>query len=910
MTAAAYSWPRFSGLTNGDFAAGAGTTFTDWTNSGTVNELATGGVGGTRAPELEGSATIYQDKALASGSGRNIDRFHDQRLSFYGKVTAGTVTGVQVRALLYNGSSTLLYYYDFYAGEWKAIGTYTATTAPYFGIYPNASLDWTIYNLPRILAPAEAGSDVAESYKIRVAFTNASSGGSANKFGVDDVVLSPYQGATRVLPPLGRFMVCYNGLNYPVKYDLRTGGVTELSLPPPYHTANSALPTVTSLNSTGSLTESHYYGFLYIFQNNANGERSGTPYGVALSSAYYTQQVGAGHDTITHDFSAIELPNAEDDRDTDNDEITHIQVFRTLGYADIEQATRDLEAGLVYYEGTVAINATHTSTLTDENLLKQGALSDYIADPTAAPMPNFDVACIWRDRLWVSGGPEYRLGFVNVTQNSAFVEGNDEGSTAPYTRWGRGITGYTFRLSGSSTDYDVESYIYPDDYSTNNEGVFLTEQFREASGSTQDYIARPKNGRVVFSEEGKPYATGFSNIILLDGDQSAKVTMLVPAGNNLVMATRRDTYAMNYGAEPLDSGGVAASIRRGVGCIGRESAAECEGFAFWLSDEGIVRSNGQSAEIISHHLRRIFTDREDADYIVRRRNNGMAVDAYGVCYEARHQYLLAVRTRSGRQGANLVIVYNYLLDSWDLYRVPCGISKWSKGEDDKGNPVLLFSDPYGGLWKWDIGYVDGAGENNNHGKLKGRFVSTDTLTDVLSDTAVLFTASHSNNFSSATLGLENAVVRIVSGAGEGQERRIVRATGTTIYRDAPWDTAPDTDSVWEIGSIPCLLKLKASDFGARGAIKRLKQLGVDYDRESLGGSVLVEAFSDDNDASRQDMNGVAGKPFTTAGSGRAMVGLDDAAGYLVRITLDASGAENPLRIRGLSLVYVKGEDDA
>lgn len=910
MTAATYTWPRFGALLNADFATGAGTAFTNWTNTGTVNNLAAGGVGGTRAPELEGAATIHQDLVMANASGRNVDRNRDLMLTLYGKVTAGTVDVVNVRVQLLTGGGTFTYYYDFYAGEWKEAGTYTSTTAPYFGIDPSDSADWTQYKLPRILAPNEAGNDVADAYQIRVAVTNGAGGGASNKFGVDDVILSPYTQARRPLR-LGRFMVGYDGQNYPNKYDLRTGQVTELSLHPPYHTSNSALPTVTASNGAGALTNSAYYGFLYIFQNNNNGERSGTPYGVALSSAYYTQLLGAAEDTIAHDFSAIELPNAEDARTSNNTgEITHIAVFRTLGSTDQEQVLADLEAGLVYYEGTVATGATHTSLVSDTNLLKQGALSDYIADPTATAMPMFDVATVWRDRLWVSGGPEFRLGFVNVTQNDAFVEGNNTTSTPPATKWGRAVNGYTLRVSGDTDDYDVEAYIYPGDHGANDEGVFLSEVYRGSTATTKDYFLRPKHGRVFFSEEGKPFATGVSNSIMLDGDQGGKVTAIVPAGNNLVMATAGNTYAFTFGAEPLDSGGVAASIRRGIGCIGDQSAAECNGFAFWLSDQGVVRSNGQSVDVVSHSLRQLFVDREDADYIVRRRSNGMAIDAYGAHYPARNQYLLAVRTRAGRQGANLVLAYNYLLDTWDTFRVPVGISGWSPCEDERGNPILLFSDPYGGCWRWDHGYVDCAGEINNHGRLSGRFVSTATLSDtLLPDPGGLFTSSMSNNFSSATLGLENAWIKIVSGTGVGQERRIVRNTTKIVYRDAPWDIAPDTSSVWEIGGITCIWNLKRADFGRRGNIKRLKHLSVDYDRQDLAGMVKVRTFIEDASTSIQELNGKDGKPFTTALQGRAMVGLDDTAGYLTRVQIDASGPENPLRVRGLSLSLTDGERD-
>jgi hypothetical protein len=908
VTAASYSWPIDGLLLNDDFEDGSGTTFTGWTTSGTVNELAAGGVGGTRAPELEGtSGTIYQDLTFTTAAGRWLDCKRDHQLTYYAKRTAGTVTALQVRLLLYNGSSTLTHYYDWQEGRWKAIGDYTASTAPYWGQYVDSALDWTQYWLPRILAPCEATNLVSDSYKIRISFTNASGSGATNKVGIDDVVLSPYLKGR--VAHLGRFMVGYNGWNYPVKYDLRTGLLTELSLHAPYATPNSALPTVTTNNTGGLLTADAYYGFIYIFENRNIGERSGTPLGVAQSSAYYTEQApNTGTGKIAHDFSAIELPNSEAALTTDNTtEITHISVFRTLGYADVEQARADLEAGLVYYESTVAVNATHESTASDQTLLKQGALSDYIADPTAMPMPNFDAARVWRQRLWVSGGPEYRLGAVDVTANSPLVIGINRDGSTPATRWGRGVVGYTFRRIGDTVDYDVEEYYYPGDNltSTSIESLYLTEGYRGSTNTVEDYLLRPKHGRVFYTEEGKVFASGFSNWVMLDGDQSGKVLAIVPAGNNICFATRDATYAFNYGAEPQDSGGLATAIRRGIGCVAPDSAAEVNGLAYWMSDEGIVRCDGTSVQVISTSIRRIFTDREDPDYIVRRRSDGTAVDAYGIYYPARNQYLLAVRTRSGTtQGADMVIVHNTVTDSWDLYRVSLGISGWSFGQDDGGNPVLLMSDPYGGLWKWDVGYVDGAGENNNHGQLTGKIQSTSTLTDTITEVASLFVGSMSNNFASAALDLENATIKIVAGTGKGQVRRIVRNDGTTIYRDEPWDTAPDTDSIWEIGTIRYVWRFKRAPFGSMANVKRLRHLMVDYDKESLGGGVSARVYKDDADVSVQGDNP---KAFSTTGGGRVQVGLDDAAGNLLRVELENIGPESPLRVRGLALTYYETE---
>ena len=913
MTAASYTWQRWqSMLKNPSFNFSI--IWTDWSTTGTVNRLTGGTSYDGDSPELTVGSSIIQILTMTAGAtGRWVDKNHDLRLAFRASVTAGTPDKFEVRFLLYDASTVYKYYYDFMKEAWVSVASgAVATDAPSWGLYVSGAA-WTQYVLPRILAPAEAGNDVADGWKVRVLFANNTENDAAAKVAIDDASLTDWASMGRAAA-VGSYGVLYNGVNYPVKYNPRLAEVSELSLHPPYATPNSPLPTVTTATTGGSLPRSTYFGYIYLFLNLSSGERSALPLGVLSSTAVYTQATGSTTDTntISHNFSAIKIPNTESARTTDDARVTHIVLFRTKGATDAihgdgqAQAEADAQAGNVYYETTIAVNATAVSSINDEDLEQQGGLSDFFADPTQDPAPMFDVAMTWRSRLWCAGGPDIRFGSVNVTVGSRVVTGVNTGhATNAPTRWGRFVVGYTFRLSSGISEYDVEEYYYPSDNGTSSsEAIYLTETYKEATLAVQDGVLRPKGGRVFFCEEGRPWAFGVSNFILLDGDQSGRVTMIIQGGNAAIFATRTDTYGLSYVVYPTESGNTAPALRRGVGCIGSASAAECNGLAYWLSDQGVARSDGSTVEIISAGLRRLFVDREDADYVLRRRVDGMAIHAHGVHYPNRNQYLLAVKTRDGaRQGADLVLVYNYLLDTWDTYRMRLGITGWSWVNDDAGNPTLMFSDAYGGLWKWDIGYVDGAGENNNHGRLYGRVESSTDLSAVLADTNVLWTGGSSKNFSSAVLDLENAVIRIVAGTGSGQERRIARSDLTTVFIDRVWDTNPDTTSVWELGGMDCKLNLKPSDFEAPAQIKTMKHLHVDLDRQDLAADVAVEVRIEDLDETWHAIKDAADKLFNTGGAGRSIVGLSDAAGYLVRLSLNASGVQKPMRIRGLGLVH-------
>lgn len=907
MTEATYSWPKPNLLSNGDFEGGTGPSWTDWTNSGSVaviSGLSANGKSG-ESVRLGQDAYTYQDRGFVVSSKRGIDQDRDLSLELYAAyATAGSIDGLKVQVFLLDSSSDIQFSYDFEGGSWvAATSTSDMTLGESWGLEVGTDATWTQFKLPKIYAPSEASNDVADDWLVRVRVWNDSSVSAG--VGIDDVVLSEYRGNT-TLERVGRYAVAYNGIDYPVKYDHRTGTVTELSLNYPYQTDNSALPTVTAQTTGGELTDAYWKGYAYTFYNSELGEESALPLGVNLSSGYFFQQNASSADTNSNDiaFSAIEIPNQEVDKDTDSTEMDRIIIWGTPEHSTQDACEVDLESGWLTYEGDVAVGATFTSTLSNDDLNSRKSYGGFEDNPAKLPAPFMDVSTTFRSRLWFAGSKQHRLGACETVTSSEEVEGIAEAVSGYPTLWGRWAEWMVFQKDGDSQTYDVERYIYTDDDGTSVERVNLTEVYAGTGTSNSGYTLRPRSGRVYFTEEGKPFEYSGTNFFTLDGDEGEPVVALGAVGRTLLALTRNTTYTFDYQSFPGDLGGTATPVSRDIGCIAAKSFIEIRGVGYWLSNHGIVRSNGGSVEVIGNSLQDIFTDQSDPDNVVRSRADQLA-EAYAGHYPEEQQMLMAVRTKNATQGCDVVLAYNYFFDTWDIFRVRAGVTGFHESVGDDGQPVLLFTDGFGQVNRWGLGTVDGAGELANRGQLRGKVISATELGAELALANGLFTGANSKDFtSSATLGLDGAFIKVTSATdGTVQYRRVFDNDGTGIRTTKPWDTTPSADDWWELGGIDHLWKLKNSTMSLPGRIKNLKSVHIYHKDEDEGGAVEVRYYPD---FATTDAVTALGEPvdtFLTGGRTQSDVRCHETVGYTHRIEFDASGPETPFEVRFLECAF-------
>ena len=910
MTSPAYTWPKPGLLSNADFEAVAGTDYTDWTESGTIVDLtgasANGGAG--HSPSLAQNAYVYQDLPFVSGTVRWSDQDDDLGLELYMNRVSGNVRA-KIQVFLVDGSSVLQFSWDFEGGRWVAMPSTSMDDGESWGLAIGTVSGWTQYKLPKIYAPSEASGDVADDWSIRVRLWNDSNGTAS--VGFDDAILSQYRGATTV-ERIGKFSVAYNGVDYPVKYDHRSGTATELSINYPYQTDNSALPTVTANTTGGNITDAYWIGYAHTFLNSNVGEESALPLGAEISSGYFVQQAGTSADTNSNsiDFSAIELPNQENAKTTDSTDVTDHVVYRTREFATQSEAEIALENGELFFDGTVAVSGTFTSGKTNDALIEGALRSGYIDKPTKLPTPFMDTSTAYRSRLFFAGSKHHRLGSVSVVNGNQVVTGINPGVSTAATHLGRWSEWMVFQKDGDGRTYDVERFVYPsDDGGASVEKFHLSEFYAGTTTSGSGYTLRPRSGRVYFTDEGNPHEFDGVSFFTLDGDEGESVVALGSVARNLLAMTRNTTYSFDYQAFPGDLGGIATPISREIGCIAEKSFIEVRGVGYWLSDHGVVRSNGGSVEVIGNSLQDIFTDPDDVDYVERSRRNQMA-EAYAGHYPDEQQILMAVRTKNATQGCDVVIVYNYFYDTWDMLRVRAGVTGFHNSVGDDGQPILLFTDGFGQVSKWGEGTVDGAGEVNNRGLIRGKITSSATLSAGLSTADALFDSAHSQDFASATLGLEGSFIKVTSATdGTVQYRRVFDNDGTSVRITKPWGTTPTIGDYWELGGIDHLLRGKNSNMSLTGSVKSLKRFNIYHKEEAEGGIVEVRYYPDFATVDAMTQNDKVVDSFVTGGNSRSQVAAHDTAGYFHRIEFDASGAENPFEAHFFEAVFEEREKD-
>lgn len=914
---ATYTFLRHALNPNSDFETSTGTAAWDnWVESAGVLELsgasAYGGSGkSARVPDGE---SLYQDITMNDGGdGIRVDYEMDLLMSMQAKPSTGYCDGPFFQLFLYDTSGTadvLAYTYDFHNREWVDSTGSTEAAEPGYWVPLRDTFytDWTEFALPRIIAPIEAGADVADTWKLRMKVSVSNDAGSG-ALDIDNWKIS-YAPRRFTAEQVGRFICLSDGVNYPVKYDLQTTGITELSLHPPY-AGDNTLPTTSTTSSGGFLTDSYYYGFLYVFSNGDIAEYSAPPLGVASSSGAFTEQApasGSNVGKITVDFGSLEIPNAETLKDTNNAEVQFIHLFATRGYALQRAAEDDLFAGLVYYVGSEEADASASidHTVSDDDLVQRGILSDFSFGPQQIPAPHYSEAHAFRSRLWVAGGRDFINGKITVTRFSNKVTGVVSGGSVPGTDWGRSVERMSLCITSENAQYDIEEYVYPEDDGTSSaEYINITEGARETTG-TYNYRIKPKRGRVWFSEEGAPHAFSVSGFLILDGDEGGEVTMIGNAGQNLVACTPEATFAFSYAEYPTEGGQSMQAISRGFGCIAPGSFVEVDGLAYWLSARGPVVCDGASVRLLDSHLRDMFTDPDDQDYIPRRRSTGLA-EASAAHHVKDQSIWWSVRTK-GKE--NLILVFNYVYQSWDILKYDHRIDSLATVDDAAGDPRVMIQDEFGYTWKADVGTVDGAGEVNNHGQLKGQVVSASQLALQLSDDQRIFVPAMSKNFpSSPQTGLDGCHVKIVAGTGAGQTRRIDKSSGANIYINEAWTTEPDTTSVWELGGISWNWRFKNADLGQYTRVKRLKYLAVQQPETVTQGRAEVKVYPNRSPLDWAEQEGIAKPVILTGREGRTETGLSDAAGYTLSIELSGDGPENPMEISGLSVTMEQGEQD-
>jgi hypothetical protein len=902
-TAPSYTWPVQNILTNGDFESWAsGSDADNWTESGTITQLSATGQSGDGC-EIDPSSKVYQIVGLTETAsaylGRNIDDEKPLMLRFYAKPHSSESTFVwKVRVHLLDDTDAEKYVYDWFQTKW--VKEETSFGGAYWSGRLLAGDGWTHITLPWIQAVTAAGSDVdSDDWKVRVSFECAASQGIQ----IDTVELTEWPDIVSV--SLGSSIIVSNGLHYPVRYDPRSGLIVEASLPKPYETDNSPIPTVTQ-GTTGNLSQVKWYAWAWTFWDEELREESGAGYSPMGDTGLITDLMSGSNDSASIDFSTIKIPNSQADPSTDYAQVGKILVFRTVGHNSLAELEAAIAGAQLFYEGSVAVGGTFSSTIADANFTDPAGFLGDVSMFTHLPCPAFTIAERFNNRIYVSGGPTMRRGAASpVALGSNRVVGNT--TSSPYSYWGRWADRMYLQFDGEPERYAITRFAYKDDNTTSGEDEFyLNEAYRGSNSGPTEYRVYPESGRIWYCEEGQPTEWSADNWFSLEGAEGEPVTLLQASGDVLVACTRSRTfvYQENSGQQ------YATSASNDVGCIASKSGAEVRGTAFWLSDYGVIRRRqGQAPEIVSNQIQGMFTDPDDPNYVRRDPITRMASAARGVDYQARQQYLLAVKTVNAKIGCDLVLAFNYFFNTWDIFYLRAELVEWGWTVDDEGNRALLFTDAFGMVNVWDRGTTDGAGDNQGGGMLVAQVESATDVSIVVDSTNAVFRTDDAGS-------LRGAPCVITHGPGAGQWRTICRNDTGAIYFNEPFATTPTSASRIAIGSIEFEWNGKDSDLGLPTRVKEVRAINIDHKVEGQGGLAEVRVFEDFSTVARSESAeaddgtiGVAVPTFDTAGGARGHVSGQTANGYTLRVQIRHDGPEKPLTIRRLAAtINIRDED--
>src|SRR5690606_319421 len=136
----------------------------------------------------------------------------------------------------------------------------------------------------------------------------------------------------------------------------------------------------------------------------------------------------------------------------------------------------------------------------------------------------------------------------------------------------------------------------------------------------------------------------------------------------------------------------------------------------WLAERGLALFDGRSVQHVpeSVMMNRIFVDPDDPNY-VRRDRNGRVIEAVGIFYPKREQYLLLLPTVKTDRGCSLMLVWDTKLRNITLLEFCQQFLSMVLAKDAQGNERVYLGDANGFVWIYDVGDTDGVGSPNATG---------------------------------------------------------------------------------------------------------------------------------------------------------------------------------------------------
>jgi hypothetical protein len=663
-------------------------------------------------------------------------------------------------------------------------------------------------------------------------------------------------------------LVITNGETIPQKFDPEALKIEDNGVPTPFC---DEVPSVTTqdaaVSPTGGLSLGTYV-YRYTFRNCCTGKES-DPNPDDITADTSGQSPAA---QVTLSFAGVRIPS--------DSQICEICLYRTLAGGDFPVMAK-----------VGCFNVDEASIFVD--VLSDSAL-DFLNDGLSilnAPMPCTPVVVEFRNRLFAMGDiPDLApAGSVSVVNGSDIVTGDN------LVEWDRCLEGKYIQVEGDCRPYEIDKVLPPVAGVSPPIGrLKLVEDYEGVNGTNLSYTICGRPNRLYISEPLEPECWPAANFLDIEPGDGDRLMGGESNFNRLLICKRRKTYVATFKEQPATEINVPARISSDIGCIAPRSFAQIASGTVWLSDRGLAIYDGREVKHVkaSDLMNNIFVDPDNPNY-VRRDANGRVIDAVGVFYPKREQYLLLLPTVKTTRGASLMLVWDTSLGNITLLEFCQEFQAMTVAKDTDGNERVYLGDTNGFVWIYDLGDNDGIGFPNQTGTVRGTVttagVDIGTGASFLEDSTASFiegglpslaglsgVAGLSGAFGgispadSSELGMAGACL-YTRAAGAALDtpwvqRFIFASTPSRIFVTPGWGTeVPAVGDDYMLGAINLDLIFKSTNYGTDDMQKRDWGQIVTYEPEEVSSELRIELRPDFSTADPEELTVTDDQGVTGAG---------------------------------------------
>lgn len=650
-----------------------------------------------------------------------------------------------------------------------------------------------------------------------------------------------------------------NGSAPPVKFNPQAENVEDLGLPTPFEQEVPSATDAPAASSPDALGLANgTYRYRYTLRNCCTGKESDpNPSDIVVT---VTAAGGGFAAQVTLSFAGVTIPG--------DPQVCEICVYRT-----VQGGVFPVMAKVGCFDPN--LTSLFVDNLADEQLdFTNDGLSILNAPPPCAP-----VVVEFKNRLFMMGDiPDNSpAGTVSAVKGSEIITGSFD------VEWTRCLEGKFIQLEGDCRPYEIQRVLPPlAGTSPPIQRLNVAGAYEGDSVTGSLYTICGHASRLWYSEPFEPECWPVVNFIDVEPGDGDRIIGGYANFDRLLVCKRRKTYVLTFSETPAEVN-VPSRISSDIGCIGPRTFAQIESGTVWLSDRGLALYDGRQVIHVpeSEQVNGFLVDPEDPDY-VRRDALGRVIDAVGVYYSKREQYLLLLPTKRTTRGCSLMLVWDVKLRNITLLEFCQEFQSMVVAKDADGNQRVYLGDTNGFVWVYDVGHNDGVGQPGAVGTVRGSItaaaIDPDTGASYFEDSTATFIEGGLPAFAALSglpglsgaldgeeMGMAGACVYFRPPGGEWQSRIVYAATRTRVYVTPGFDADDVPEPGWEymIGAIDFEAEFKPVNFGTEDQQKRNWGLVLVHEPEEFASQLRVDLLydfseEDEDDGAVVDAAGEAG----------------------------------------------------